>query len=250
MLPPRRTLRVNCIRLLHTVSKRLLLKIHHLTFHFALARQISVKPQFSPCGHFLHVASLEVRATAVKGDRRCKNRRCSVCHPHPDLHLYMLVLTYRLSTRKPTPSPPVLLHRVKVDLGKHEGRLSVSPLPFVFTWTPHDLFVSRRGTNLEIARIQLFSECVGDGCPSEQSILVPKKKTPLPDSAALRDVYFAPMSDDRNGSSMVVVGSETRVKAALVEDLVRLELPDETSKLQKKRTLAPSIGAILQAEDG
>jgi hypothetical protein len=161
----------------------------------------------------------------------------------------MLVLTYRLSTSKPTRSPPVLLHRVKVDLGKHEGRLSVSQLPFVLTWTPRDLFISRQGTILEVFRIQLFSECIGNGCPSEQSILVPKKKTLLPDSAALRDVYFVPLSDDRNGASMVVVGSETRVKAALVEDLVELGLPDETSESQKRRTLAPCIGAILQIED-
>ena len=75
------------------------------------------------------------------------------------------------------------------------------------------------------------------------------KKTLLPDSAALRDVYFVPLSDDRNGASMVIVGSETRVKAVLVEDLVQLGLPDETSESQKRRTLAPSIGAILQAED-
>ena len=161
----------------------------------------------------------------------------------------MLVLTYRLSTRKLTRSPPVLLHRVKVDLGKHKGRLSVSPLPFVFTWTPRDLFVSRRGTNLEVYRIQLFNECIGDGCPSEQSVLVPMNKTLLPDSAALRDVYFVPLSDDRNGASMVVVGSETRVRAALVEDLIQPELPDDTFELQRKLTLAPPIGAILQAED-
>ena len=31
--------------------------------------------------------------------------------------------------------------------------------------------------------------------------------------------------------------------------LVQLGLPDETSESQKRRTLAPSIGAILQAED-
>ena len=117
----------------------------------------------------------------------------------------MLVLTYRLSTRKPTRNPPVLLHRVKVDLGKHEGRLSVSHPPFTFTWTPRDLFISRRGTSLEVARIQLFSE-LGEGCPSEQSVLVP------PDGAALRDVYFVPLSDDRNGASLVVVGSETRCR--------------------------------------
>jgi len=231
------------------VSKQLLLKIHHLTFHYALARQISVKLQFSPCGHFLHVASLEVRVTAVKGDQRCKNMQCIICHPLPDLHLYMLVLTYRLSTRKPTRSPPVLLHRVKADLGKHEGRLSVSQLPFIFTWTPRDLFVSRRGTNLEVFRFPLFRECTGDGCPSEQNVLVPMKKTLLPDSAALRDVYFVPLSNDCNGASMVIVGSETRAKAALVEDLIQLELPDETSESPKRRTLGPSIGAILQAED-
>ena len=161
----------------------------------------------------------------------------------------MLVLTYRLSTSKPTRSPPFLLHRVKLDLGKHEGRLSVSQLPFAFTWTSRDLFISRRGTNLEVFRIQLFGECTDDGLPSEQSVLVPSKKTILPDSAAFRDVYFVPLSDDHKGASMVVVGSETRVKAALVEDLVQLGLPDEISELQKKRTLAPSIGAMLQAED-
>jgi hypothetical protein len=48
---------------------------------------------------------------------------------------------------------------------------------------------------------------------------------------------------------MVVIGSETRVKAALVEDLVQLGLPDETSESQNRLTLAPCIGAILQAED-
>lgn len=78
---------------------------------------------------------------------------------------------------------------------------------------------------------------------------MPVKNTLLPDSAALRDVYFIPLSDDCNGASVVIVGSETRVKAALVEDLVQLGLPDETSESQKRRTLAPSIGAILQAED-
>ena len=190
------------------------------------------------------MASLEVRVTTVEGDQRCKKKHCFICRPLPDLHLYMLVFTYRLSTRKPTRSPPVLLHRVKVDLGKHEGRLSVSQLPFIFTWTPRDLFISRRGTSLEVSRIRLFSEFA-----KGQSVLVPMKKTLLPDSAALRDVYFVPLSDDCNGASLVVVGSETRVKGALVEDLEKLGLPDETSELQKKRTLEPSIGAILREED-
>jgi len=149
----------------------------------------------------------------------------------------MLVFTYRLSTRKPTRSPPVLIHRAKVDLGKHQG-LSVSQLPFIFTWTPRYLFLSGREINLEVFRIQLFSKCAGDGCPSEQNVLVPMKKILLPDSAALRDVYFVPLSDDSNGTSMIVVGSESRAKAALVLD--------ETSE---RRTFAPSIGAILQAED-
>ena len=72
------------------------------------------------------------------------------------------------------------------------------------------------------------------------------KKTVLPDSAAFRDVYFVPLTDDANGASMIVVGSESRVKAALVKDLVQLGLPDETFW---RRTFAPSIGAILQAED-
>ncbi|KAJ7278277.1 hypothetical protein C8J57DRAFT_1713171 [Mycena rebaudengoi] len=212
-------------------------------------RQISVKPQFSACGDFLHVASLEAQVTPVNGDQRCKNQRCLIHHPVPELHLYMLVLTYRLSTSKPTRSPPVLLHRVKVDLGKHEGPLSVSQLPFVFTWAPRDLFVTRRAMNLEVFRIQLFSEPTGGGRSPDQSVLVPMKQTVLPDSAALRDVYLMPLSDDLNGAFIVVVGSETRMKAASVEDLVQLGLPEEMSELQKRRTLAPSVGAVLRAED-
>jgi len=160
----------------------------------------------------------------------------------------MLVLTYRLSASKPTRSPPVLLHRVKLDLGKHEGQLNVSQLPFVFTWTPRDLFISRRGTKLEVFRIQLFNESTNDGRRSDQSVLGPMKKTLLPDSAALRDVYFVPLSDDHNGASIVVVGSEMQLKVVLEPGL-----PDETSKPKKRRTyartLAPPIGAILQAED-
>ena len=40
-----------------TVGKRLLREIHHLTFHFALAQQRLVKPQFSPCGHYFYYSS-------------------------------------------------------------------------------------------------------------------------------------------------------------------------------------------------
>ena len=90
----------------------------------------------------------------------------------------------------------------------------------------------RGGEPLKVSRIQLFSEFT-EGCPSEQSVLVPMKKTLLPDSTVRQDVYFVPLSDDCNRASLVVIGSETRVKGALVEDLVKLGLPDETSELQK-----------------
>ncbi|KJA21807.1 hypothetical protein HYPSUDRAFT_41683 [Hypholoma sublateritium FD-334 SS-4] len=215
-------------------------------------RQISVKPQFSPCGHFLHVVTLEVRVQ--EGPQHHRTR------PPSDLHLYMLALTYRLSSSKPTRSPPVLLHRVKVDLGKHEGPLSVSQLPFSFTWTPREIFVSRRGTYLDVFRIQLFGNLkhTGDSCPSEQThkVSVAKKKTLLPDGAAFRDVLFVPLSDDNNGAYMVIVGGETRAKpeALLMKDLVvpgmRLDATEsEISDGRKRQTLAHSVGAILQAED-
>ncbi|KAJ7766248.1 hypothetical protein B0H16DRAFT_1523470 [Mycena metata] len=214
-------------------------------------RQISVKPEFSACGHFLHVTSLEMQVTAATDDRRCKDQGCLIHHHLPEVHLYLLVLTYRLSTSKPTRSPPVLMHRVKVDLGAHEGPLSISQLPFTFTWTPRYLFVTRRAIKLEVFRIQLFSEPTDGGQSSDQSVLVPMKQTVLPDSAALRDVYFLPLTDDLDGASMVVVGSETRAKAALVDDLVELGLSDEAfaSELQRRRTLASSVGAVLRAED-
>jgi hypothetical protein len=81
---------------------------------------------------------------------------------------------------------------------------------------------------------------------------MPKKVIVLPDSAALRDVYFVPPDDDSNGVSLVVIGSETRRKNAFVDDLVQLGLTDETSDVKaarKRRTLAPTIGAVLRADD-
>ena len=119
------------LRLLHTVSKRLLLKNHHLTFHFALARQISVKPQFSPRSHFLHVASLEVRVTAVE---RCIGTVLSIIH---SLTSIAICLCSHTAFR---PANPRVARRFSCIASRstYEGRLSVSQLPVVFTGTSRD----------------------------------------------------------------------------------------------------------------
>jgi hypothetical protein len=147
-----------------------------------LVRQISVRPHFSACGSYLHIASFEGEAfLSPKLDR---SRR--------ELGLSIFVATYRLSSSKPTRSPPRLLYKSKVALPGRFLGMSLTGLPVTFTWSPQHVYCSITGFKLNVYRISLFR--------SESqlpSVTVPRLVITLPLSATARQIHYLPPSGTR-----------------------------------------------------
>lgn len=137
--------------------------------------QVSVESHFSDNGKYLHMATLERRAAKAPP----KNASASA-DPSYDL----LISTYRLSSRKIARSPPLLIYRVKLDLGQ------LSKPDLAFLWIDDEVFVSCSAKRLTVFRIRLFRPQI----LCEPPVLVPRNTIELPDSAAKRAVHFAPMN--------------------------------------------------------
>ncbi|KAK2012798.1 hypothetical protein LZ32DRAFT_677075 [Colletotrichum eremochloae] len=93
--------------------------------------------RFSPCGGYIHIASIEGRlldktlsTSTSSGENGAKK---------PEIVLSLFLTTHRLSSRKRTHSPPRLIHKVKLTLGQFTG-FSLTKLPFTFVWTSDHLF--------------------------------------------------------------------------------------------------------------
>jgi hypothetical protein len=168
-----------------------------------LARHIFMKCHFSPCGFYLHFASLE--GQKKPGTSRKKKDGAE----RPPVKLALLVSTYRLSSRKTTRSPPSLVHRARLYLGS-ESTLSVSKLPYTLTWTPRHLYFTRSDSTLKVSRISLFNieKTSASLQIEEHPVLVPRKPIFLPESAGKRQVYYFPPTGE-SPTSTVIVGSET-----------------------------------------
>ena len=69
--------------------------------------------------------------------------------------LTLQVSTHRLSVRKTVSSPPRLVFRTNIFLGKTKS-VSVSTLPYTLTWTDQYLYLVKRDTKLNVIRIHLF----------------------------------------------------------------------------------------------
>lgn len=158
-----------------------------------------MKVHFSPCGRYLHIASLE-------GQRKPTHKKNKL---HPPLKLYLMVLTYRLSERKTTRSPPSLIYRTRMSLGQTES-LSVSRLPFTLTWTAEELYFTVSDVTLRVSRIRLFKDTSLTGETRDtRDVLVPQKTTFLPNTARRRQVHFYPQGLG-NLDARVIIGSESR----------------------------------------
>lgn len=194
-----------------------------------------MKVHFSSCGQYLHIAALEGQPDVVDERRRSSRRS------RPEqLRIDLLLSTYRLSSHKTARSPPSLVHRVKVSLGKHT-RLNVLQLPFTFTWTASNLFVTQRATKLSVLRISLYrtANLYAPTVP-EHHVFRPKDMISLFDTAASRDTHFIPSNSGTHAT--VVAGSESRVGDNA--------LPKEASKATSTRgMLSPPIGWLLTDED-
>ncbi|KAJ7492169.1 hypothetical protein FB451DRAFT_519336 [Mycena latifolia] len=172
-------------------------------------RHIFMKCHFSPCGLYIHFASLEAQKKPISGHKKKTDPGAEM----PPVKLALLVSTYRLSSRKTSRSPPTLVHRVRLDLGSKTA-ISVTNLPFTLTWMPTELYFTCSDYVLTVFRIPLFSASKGSAgkeCP----VLVPRKPIFLPQTAESRPVYYFPPDDDDDDDRAicrVIIGSETRAR--------------------------------------
>lgn len=161
---------------------------------------ISVQCRFSPCGQYLHMASLD----------GWKNNNAE-----SSMALRMHISTHRLSKRKPARSPPRMVFRTSVSLGltfSKTEKLSVSNLPYSLTWTEDHLYVSMSGTSLTVFQMPLFRhvEAAEKDMYSRKAVFKNIKEVFLPASAAHRRVHFFPTPQK---ASPDTAGSKSKKKA-------------------------------------
>jgi hypothetical protein len=166
----------------------------------------------------------------------------------PGLHLFLLIFTYRLSSRKPTRSPPTLVHRVKLDLRKCEGPFDVRRIPFTFNWSAQHLYVTRSAAVLDILRIPLFKDLSSSGEVVPAKVLVPRNRIFLPETSALRLVHFVPAPEGSDGKDFVIVESETRTRENTIAKRSKYDVETDFARLIKVNLL-PAVGAFLGSQD-
>ena len=124
----------------------------------------------------------------------------------PSSLLSAFISTHRLSKRKTTRSPPLLIHRVKISLGKQ----SSTNIPVQITWSPDHTFISSSSAsnNLSLFRIELFAPPKGE---KKDLVCSPRESLSLPKSARSAEVhFFAPRPQDTR--ALVAIGSSANDK--------------------------------------
>jgi hypothetical protein len=166
----------------------------------------------------MHIAALE----GCLPDRRLTAVVEKLELPLPPVHMAMLISTYRLSSTKPTRSPPALIHRIRIDLKEVKG-INTRQLPFNLTWTKDHLYVTGSWKLLQVWRIPLFSdreteenikedEEASSSCDDSQLVMAPEKMVFMPKTCGRRLVRFFPSVDGETPvSPRIVVGHEASV---------------------------------------
>ncbi|KIL83583.1 hypothetical protein FAVG1_13203 [Fusarium avenaceum] len=186
------------------------------------ARPICVNLSFSPCGTILRMAVIDAVAEKVKTANRTRNAaKSQLC-----LNLHVLLL--RLSSSQPARSLPKLLGTVSCRLDSSCARAFVSTIPFAFTWSSSDLYLTISDSYLHVYRIsfpiinpelsttQLGKQ--GSKAPLDKDqqgkkvrtgfkILVLQQMVLLPHSSRHRSVQFFPApADESESKAKVVIG--------------------------------------------
>ncbi|KAI9713540.1 MAG: hypothetical protein M1820_000922 [Bogoriella megaspora] len=204
-------------------------------------RHVFVECHFSICGQYLHIASLEAKLDSTKkradtaaggGESRSFN-------------LAVFVSTHRLSKGKPCKSPPRLIHRVKISLGKYV-LFSLKRPPVTLTWAEKDLYVTCSSNRLTVYRVAFFSKQEGG---SERSALVPRQPTFLPDSARARQVRYLPPKTPGD-RAVVIIGSYCELSNLSRQvRLVPTEAPHSSWEMHIPPYESPPIGFFLHESD-
>ena len=167
--------------------------------------QVFVKSHFSSNGCFLHFAVLE----ASYAEEQSKNPASET--PRQQVLLTLQVSTHRLSVRKTARSPPHLVCRTNVLLGRTHS-VSVSTLPYTLTWTDQYVYFVTRDTKLNVIRIPLFRPTKAG---EKTTVCYPRNDIYLPRTAELRDVYYYPPQEHtkkgKEGIGTIIIGSHSSI---------------------------------------
>lgn len=217
-------------------------------------RQVFMRCRFSSCGKYLHIVTLEARQASF-WDYRHADRT--------PIKLAIVVLTFSLSSQKPSRAPPQLIHRVRVHVGTTSS-LQATKLPFTFTWRGDQVYVTCSSTVLRVYRVQLF------GCkPSakamskpgssgglvklQEPVLRPKKTMFLPESAKHGLVYYSPpTAENEIGKIIVSGGCQLRLckRELSPENILDMLLFDGPATIFDLRTeLRPAVGCYIREQD-
>lgn len=188
-----------------------------------------MQSHFSTCGKYLHIASIEARIVEKhksKSDRYGEGpgsksllasksaQSATIWATDPNLRSQELVLsafvtTHRLSGSKTTRSPPRLIHRAIVGLGRYAA-LSLDNLPITFNWAPEYVYLSLSGHRLNVIRIGLFKPRPSTQGPAGPVACAPRLPVMLPLSATGRQVHYIPPSPAAAPASASASGAGSR----------------------------------------
>ena len=209
------------------------------------ARHVFMKVHFSPCSKYLHIASLEARqARQSKSELKAGTK--------PGLALSVFISTHRLSTRKTTRSPPILIHRVKIIL-ETTTSLCRTRMPVEVTWAEKEVYLSSSSdlNLLTLLRIDLFPPAK-EAVPADyNAVSVPKLPILLPESARSRSVHYYPPQPNIS-HALIIIGSwackpdsgDNGKKATTFEDVRK-----ENDTIQGlPETVSPPIGFYVDVE--
>jgi hypothetical protein len=189
--------------------------------------QVACHCRFSPCGRYLHIASLDGRVEKDEdGDA--------------EMVLGLHITTHRLSSRKPTRSPPRLVHRVSLTLDKTYNEINkLLTLPYTLTWTSSHLYVTENNLLLKVRRVPLhrkentddetYRHLTSDVCVNTGDVF-------LPMSAASRKIYFFNQAAQKQDGK---AKSKTKVKAKAKEEYVATVFIGPSSHAQPQ---TPEVG--------
>ena len=167
----------------------------------------------------------------------------------PRLALAAFIVTYRLSNRKTSRSPPSLIHRVKVSLGSTKS-LSPTRMPVEVTWSPKEVHLSSSSemNRLTLFRINLFPPAKDIADHEHNVVSVPKLPILLPASAQSRSVHYYP-PQSHGTHALILMGSLTCKLEADDERKAAQDACDGTDTVQGlPETVSPPIGFYVDVE--
>jgi len=177
------------------------------------SQHISIAPRFSIDGRHLHIASVEKHGRPPLRLRKVKKgqaKQKDSAKAKETTKYDLVVLTYRLSKRKTTRAPPMLVHREHVCLGPSKGTTPNC------TWSDDVLFVSCIADNdqLEVYRVKPFTtrqigKNTGVSQESSTTDAVVRLSIQLPNWAAGRHVRYIP-ADASGGKTRILVAGATQ----------------------------------------